>query len=112
MTFSSALVGKRDKADEECGDTSSGSNNNNEQRAKDKDKDVAAAGRNSSVQRPQNQVQKPRRLSMESGPVGCDLCGKVYKNRSTLYSHKNRDHGVKASSSSSSQQQQTSKTNA
>ncbi len=40
---------------------------------------------------------KPRRLSMESGPVTCDLCNKVYKNRSTLYSHKNRDHGVKAS---------------
>ena len=25
----------------------------------------------------------------------CDLCSKVYKNRSTLYSHKNRDHGIR-----------------
>ena len=37
------------------------------------------------------------RPSMESGPVLCDICNKIYKNRSTLYSHKNRDHGVKAS---------------
>ena len=41
--------------------------------------------------------EKPRRASMETGPVECDLCGKIYKSRSTLYSHKNRDHGVKAS---------------
>ncbi len=27
----------------------------------------------------------------------CDLCLKIYKNRSTLYSHMNRDHGVKVS---------------
>ena len=25
----------------------------------------------------------------------CDLCSKGYKNRSTLYSHKNRDHGIR-----------------
>jgi hypothetical protein len=41
----------------------------------------------------------PSRLrpSMESGPVTCEICQKVYKNRSTLYSHKNRDHGIKVS---------------
>jgi len=33
---------------------------------------------------------------METGPVMCDVCKKIYKNRSTLYSHKNRDHGLKA----------------
>ncbi len=43
------------------------------------------------------QAEKPRRLSMETGPVTCELCHKVYKNKSTLYSHKNRDHGYKAS---------------
>ena len=34
---------------------------------------------------------------MESGPVTCDVCKKVYKNRSTLYAHNNRDHGIKVS---------------
>ena len=32
--------------------------------------------------------------NMES-PVYCDVCSKPYKNRATLYSHKNRDHGLK-----------------
>ena len=34
---------------------------------------------------------------MESGPVTCEVCKKVYKNRSTLYAHNNRDHGIKVS---------------
>eukprot|EP00094_Tigriopus_californicus_P001166 TCALIF_01128-PA protein Name:"Similar to PHF10 PHD finger protein 10 (Homo sapiens)" AED:0.29 eAED:0.29 QI:0/0/0/0.6/1/0.8/5/0/879 len=38
-----------------------------------------------------------RRASLEYQPVTCDVCQKVYKNKSTLYSHKNRDHGVKSS---------------
>lgn len=37
------------------------------------------------------------RPSMESGPVICEVCKKVYKNRSTLYAHNNRDHGIKVS---------------
>ncbi len=49
---------------------------------------------------------KKVRPSMESGPVVCDLCRKVYKNRSTLYSHKNRDHGLKASQQKQQQMQQ------
>eukprot|EP00095_Tigriopus_kingsejongensis_P008003 maker-scaffold269_size230758-snap-gene-1.32 protein:Tk08003 transcript:maker-scaffold269_size230758-snap-gene-1.32-mRNA-1 annotation:"supporter of activation of yellow protein" len=38
-----------------------------------------------------------RRACLEYQPVTCDVCQKVYKNKSTLYSHKNRDHGMKAS---------------
>ena len=47
----------------------------------------------------------PQRLrpSMESGPVTCEVCKKVYKNRSTLYAHNNRDHGIKVSLMSAKQ---------
>ena len=32
----------------------------------------------------------------DQGPVSCDMCSKTYKNRATLYSHKNRDHGIRS----------------
>lgn len=30
-----------------------------------------------------------------SNSVVCEICSKSYKNRATLYSHKNRDHGLR-----------------
>ena len=41
--------------------------------------------------------ESPKRfqMSMQPEPVVCDICSRPYKNRATLYSHKNRDHGVR-----------------
>ncbi|QQP37748.1 Hypothetical protein FKW44_018135 [Caligus rogercresseyi] len=38
---------------------------------------------------------KPSRSSSTGSPVlhSCESCGKTYKNRASLYTHKHRDHG-------------------
>uniref|UniRef100_A0A0K2VEN4 C2H2-type domain-containing protein n=1 Tax=Lepeophtheirus salmonis TaxID=72036 RepID=A0A0K2VEN4_LEPSM len=37
-----------------------------------------------------------RTMNTPSGLYTCNICNKGYKNKSSLYTHKNRDHGFKA----------------
>ena len=62
------------------------------------DDDFGSSPPSKSINAANKEVKALVDSSIASEPVmkaQCNLCLRVYKNRSTLYSHKNRDHGIK-----------------